>query len=126
MSDPFDPREVLAAVRRLETELDELRARARRSGQPDLDDLRRAIAADAAAERRQVVEDLETVLDLVAAAWRGNRQDTSRVLDEIAALRDEVGALRAAVEGAHLEVRFGRANGLPESAPAGRGLNGTH
>lgn len=126
MSDPFDPREVLAAVRRLETELDELRARARRSGQPDLDDLRRAIAADAAAERRQVVEDLETVLDLVAAAWRGNRQDTSRVLDEVAALRDEVGALRAAVEGAHLVVRFGRANGLPEADPAGRGLNGTH
>ena len=112
MGDPFDPREVLAAVRRLETELDELRTRSRRSAATvDADALRAAIAADAADERRRVVEDLEVVVDLIGTLWRATSGDTARLADELRGLRHEVAALRSAMESARLEVRFGQLNG---------------
>jgi hypothetical protein len=112
MSDPTDPRSVLETLRRLEAEVQELRARTRRAPDvPDPDELRRAMAADAARERRQVVEDLEVMADLVAASWRSSRAQVEEVLGEVRELRAEVGRLRASVEGAHLEVRFGRVNG---------------
>lgn len=112
MSDPSDPREVLAAVRRLEAELDELRLRSRRAVSTlDGDALRAAIAADAAEERRRVVEDLETVVELIGASWRATADDTARLAGDVRALRHEVAALHSAMEGARLEVRFGQLNG---------------
>ncbi|HWH15347.1 MAG TPA: hypothetical protein VNT51_11430 [Miltoncostaeaceae bacterium] len=112
MSDPSDPREVLAAVRRMEAELDELRLRTRRAATAlDTDALRAAIAADAAEERRRVVEDLETVVELIATAWRSAADGTARLADDVRGLRDEVAALRSAMEHARLEVRFGQLNG---------------
>lgn len=120
MGDVTDPREVLAAVRRMEADLEELRTRTRRGTEDrDLDDLRRAIAADAARERRQVVEDIEVMVDLVAASWRSSRDRMEEILGEVHALRDEVTRLRAAVEGAHLEVRFGHVNGVAHPEPRG-------
>jgi hypothetical protein len=84
------PREVLEAVRRLEAELEVLRRQAR-DRQRDAIDLREALGADAALERRMMVEDLERVVDLIGASWRSTH-------DQVAALGRQVDALRAFVE----------------------------
>ncbi|HSJ73567.1 MAG TPA: hypothetical protein VK904_04565 [Miltoncostaeaceae bacterium] len=84
------PREVLEAVRRLEAELEVLRRQAR-DRQRDAIDLREALGADAALERRLMVEDLERVVDLIGASWRSTH-------DQVAALGRQVDALRAFVE----------------------------
>jgi hypothetical protein len=118
--DPHDPLEVLAAVRRMEAEVLELRARARRTAEPDLEGLRRAIARDAAEERRRTVEDLGAVIDVVAASWRSTQAQLGQVQAALERSQAEVADLRAALLGARLEVRLGGPNGRPA-----REANGT-
>jgi hypothetical protein len=111
------PREVLEAVRRLEAELEVLRGQARER-QRDAIDLREAIAADAAAERREMVEDLERVVDLIGASWRSTHDQVAELGRQLDALRafveDSVGALRTA----RLELRLQTAapNGADRAA----------
>lgn len=81
---------MLEAVRRLEAELEVLRRQAR-DRQRDAVDLRDAVAADAAQERRAMVEDLERIVDLIGASWRSTH-------DQVAELGRQVEGLRAFVE----------------------------
>lgn len=81
---------MLEAVRRLEAELEVMRRQARDRAR-DAIDLREAIAADAARERRAMVEDLERVVDLIGASWRSTH-------DQIAELGARIDGLRAFVE----------------------------
>jgi len=123
MADPHDPREVLEAVRRLEGELADLRSRAMHPMAREIDRLRAGMAEDAATERRRIVEDLDTVLELVGETWRSTREQLDAMREELAATRAEMAALRRGIEGARLEVRFGSAgagsNGtLPPARPA--------
>jgi hypothetical protein len=122
MPDPHDPLEVLAAVRRMEAEVLELRARARRGGGADLEELRRTLARDAAEERRRAVEDLQALVEVVAASWRSTQAQLTEVRAALEASRAEVAGLRAALLGARLEVRVGGTNGRP--APAADGVAG--
>jgi multidrug resistance efflux pump len=94
------PREVLEAVRRLEAELEVLRRQTRERAR-DAIDLREAIAADAAHERRAMVEDLGRVVDLIGASWRSTH-------DQVADLGRQVDALRAFVEDAVGSLRTAR------------------
>jgi hypothetical protein len=114
----YDPHEVLAAVRRLEADLEDVRARGRAPA-AELGALREAIAEDAARERVEMVEDLEVVLGVVEAGWR-------RVSGQIAALAGEVGELRRSAEqlrrtmsGARLEIRLAPDGEPLAAAPAG-------
>ena len=125
MSDARDPQGVLDAVRRLEGELAELRARATNPMAGEIDRLRERLVEDAATERRRVVEDLETIVTLVGEAWRSTRGQLSEVRQELAATRAELAALQATLSGAHLEIRFGtpahangNGNGHAPAAPA--------
>jgi hypothetical protein len=129
MSGGFDPHEVLAAVRRLEGDLAEMRARARHAGAPSgLDELRRLLAADAARERQRSVEDMEALVDLVGASWRATGDRIAALSGQIAAVAAQVGEIRAmaeearrAVSGARVELRLGGLAGNGESrADAGR------
>jgi multidrug resistance efflux pump len=117
---PQRPREVLEAVRRLEAELDAVRAGAR-ARERELDDLRTAIAADAARERRALVEDLERVVDLVGASWRSTNAQIAALTGEVAALRAFAEETAAALRGARLELRLEAAaagrNGVAHGAP---------
>jgi len=99
------PQEVLEAVRRLEADLATIRSRAHER-ERDRSDLRADIAADAARERRALVEDMERLVDLIGASWRATH-------DQIAALSHEMQELRSfaeeAVSGlrdARMEFRF--------------------
>lgn len=93
--EPHAPREVLAAVRRMEDELDAAR-RATRARERELEDLRADVSAEQAAERRQVVEDLERVVELIGAAWRDTRGRVAAVAEELTVLRRIVGGLTEA------------------------------
>lgn len=99
------PREVLEAVRRLEADLEILRRQARER-ERDAIDLREAMAADAARERRAMVEDLERVVDLIGASWRSTHDQVAEVGRQVDALRafveESVGSLRTA----RLELRL--------------------
>jgi hypothetical protein len=118
----YDPHEVLAAVRRLEADLEDMRAGGRPAG-AELRALRETIAEDAARERAAMVEDLEVVMDVVEVGWR-------RVSAQIAALAGELGELRTSAEqlrrtmsGARLEIRLAP-NGDPlPAAPAPAGTD---
>jgi hypothetical protein len=115
MTGGHDPHEVLAAVRRLEAELEEVRSRARQVASPaGLEELRRALAADAARERREIVEDMEALIDLVGTAWRSTGEQIAAVSAQVAALVAQVGEVRAMAEdarrtlrGARIELRLG-------------------
>jgi multidrug resistance efflux pump len=85
------PQEVLEAVRRLEDDLQAIRARARER-ERDMETLRAGIAADAARERQALVEDMERLMDLIGSSWRSTH-------DQIAALTAEVRNLRHLAEG---------------------------
>lgn len=99
------PREVLEAVRRLEAELEVLRRQARERAR-DAIDLREAIAGDAARERREMVEDLGRVVDLIGASWRSTHDQVAELGRQLDGLRafveDAVGSLRTA----RLELRL--------------------
>jgi multidrug resistance efflux pump len=93
------PQEVLEAVRRLEADLATIRSRARER-ERDLSDLRADIAADAARERRALVEDMERLVDLIGASWRSTNDQIQALALEVHGLRrfaeDAVGGLRDA------------------------------
>lgn len=91
---------MLEAVRRLEAELEVLRRQAR-ARERDAVDLRAGIAADAALERRYLVEDLERVVDLIGASWRSTH-------DQVAELGRRVDSLRGFVEDSVDSIRTAR------------------
>jgi predicted nucleic acid-binding Zn-ribbon protein len=91
------PQEVLEAVRRLEADLATIRSRARER-ERDLDDVRRAIAEDAARERQALVEDMERLVDLIGTSWRATHDQIAALSGEITGLRDTVEAMRGATE----------------------------
>ena len=111
------PQEVLEAVRRLEADLARIRAGARER-ERDLSDLRAEIAADAARERRALVEDMERLVDLIGVSWRSTHEQIAALAQEVEGLRrfaeQTVGGFRDAT----MELHFGRsgyerANGTP-------------
>jgi len=111
------PQEVLEAVRRLEADLARIRAGARER-ERDLSDLRAEIAADAARERRALVEDMERLVDLIGVSWRSTHEQIAALAKEVEGLRrfaeQTVGGFRDAT----MELHFGRsgyerANGTP-------------
>lgn len=111
-----DPRDVLAAVRRMESELARVRAS---SGRPEdsVDDLRSQLATESANERRAVVEDMELLLDVMEAGWRRTHEELQAVTRQLADLRSSVIECQDVLAGARLEVRLGPVNGLREDAP---------
>jgi hypothetical protein len=100
-----DPRDVLAAVRRLEADLEDLRARARPPA-PELRVLRDLLAADASEERRRMVEDLELVVELMGTGWRRTGEQLAALTAEVAELRRLADDLRRTMTGARLELRL--------------------
>lgn len=106
MNGQGDPREVLAAVRRMESELARVRAGAARPVD-DLVALRDELAAESARERRAVVEDLEILLDVMEAGWRRTHEELARVSRQVAELREAVLDCQDSVANARLEVHLG-------------------
>jgi hypothetical protein len=106
---------VLEAVRRLEAELEVLRRQARER-ERDATDLRSAIAADAALERRALVEDMERVVELVGASWRSTHDGIAELGARIDGLRDYIEDTAGTLRHARLELRLETAapNGSPE------------
>jgi multidrug resistance efflux pump len=112
------PREVLEAVRRLEADLDAIRARARER-ERDLSEVRAAIAADAARERQALVEDLERLVDLIGASWRSTRDQVASLSEQIEDLRRFAERTAGSLRDARLELRLGGAlahNGTTDEA----------
>ena len=105
----------MEAVRRLEAELEVLRRQAR-DRERDAIDLRRAIAADAALERRALVEDLERVVELIGASWRSTHDGIAELGARVDELRDYIEDTAGALRRARLELRLETAapNGSPE------------
>ncbi len=93
MSSAQSPQEVLEAVRRLEADLDAIRARARER-ERDLDVVRRAIADDAARERQALVEDMERLVDLIGTSWRATHDQIAALAADIAVVARDVAGLR--------------------------------
>jgi multidrug resistance efflux pump len=96
---------VLEAVRRLEAELEVLRRQAR-ARERDAVDLRAGIAADAALERRYLVEDLERVVDLIGASWRSTHDQVAELGGRVEALREFVEDAVSSIRTARLELRL--------------------
>lgn len=111
------PREVLEAVRRLEAELEVLRRQAR-DRQRDAIDLREALGADAAVERRLIVEDMERIVDLIGAGWRSTHDEVAELGRQVEALRAFVEESVGSIKTARLELRLQTAasNGAEHSA----------
>lgn len=106
------PQEVLEAVRRLEADLEAIRARARER-ERDLDDVRRAIAADAARERQALVEDMERLVELIGTSWRATHDQIAGLAREVAGLRDFAERTAGSLRDAKVELRLGPpANGV--------------
>ena len=109
---PQSPGEVLEAVRRLEADLEVMRARAR-DRERDVIDLQASMTSDAARERQALVEDMERIVELVGASWRSTHDQVAALATEVAGLRrfaeESVGSLGEA----RLELRLG--------GPAGNG-----
>jgi hypothetical protein len=111
-----DPGEVLAAVRRLEADLEDLRARSRPPA-AELRVLRDLLAADSAEERRQVVEDLQVVVELVGAGWRRTGEQLAALSSEVEEIRRMADDLRRTMRSARLELRLtGIGNGAADAA----------
>ncbi len=106
------PQEVLDAVRRLEADLDAIRARARER-ERDLRDLRAGIAADAAREREQIVEDMERLVELIGTSWESTHRQIAALATEVAGLRSFAEATASGLRGATLEVHFDPAPAAP-------------
>jgi hypothetical protein len=100
------PQEVLEAVRRLEADLDAIRARARER-ERDLNEIRRAIADDAARERAALVEDMERLVDLIGSSWRSTHDQIAMLTNEVAGLRAFAERTAADLRGARVELRIG-------------------
>lgn len=104
------PQEVLEAVRRLEADLDAIRARARER-ERDLQEVRRAIAADAARERQALVEDMERLVELIGTSWRATHDQIAALAGEVAGLRDFAERTADTLRDARVELRLGPTNG---------------
>lgn len=99
------PQEVLEAVRRLEADLATIRARARER-ERDMDDLRRAIAEDAARERQALVEDMERLVDLVGTSWRATHDQIAALAGEVQGLREFAERTARGLSGARVELHL--------------------
>ncbi|MGD9572629.1 MAG: hypothetical protein AB7V62_12120 [Thermoleophilia bacterium] len=99
------PQEVLAAVRRLEADLDAIKARARER-ERDLNEVRQAIAADAARERQALVEDMERLVELIGTSWRATHDQIAALAHEVGALRDFAERTSASLRGATVELHL--------------------
>lgn len=116
------PQEVLEAVRRLESDLEAMRARTRdrdRDLSRDLSDLRNQIAGDAARERQSVVEDMERMVELIGASWRATHDQITALSGQVATLADEVAGLRhmadetlGGLRDGRVELRLAASNGV--------------
>ena len=102
MSGGHDPRDVLAAVQRLEADLDEIRGRA--AAQPSAPEA----GALSVADQTALVEDLEVLVDLVGSSWRTTRQEVAAVAAELAELRRLADEARAALKDVRFELRLVR------------------
>jgi multidrug resistance efflux pump len=109
---PQSPGEVLAAVRRLEADLEVMRARAR-DRERDVIDLQATMAAHAAREREALVEDMERIVELIGASWRSTHDQVTALAVEVAGLRRFAEESLGSLGDARLELRLG--------APAGNG-----
>ena len=99
------PQEVLEAVRRLEADLATIRSRARER-ERDLSDLRADIAAEAARERRALVEDMERLVDLIGASWRATHDQIATLSHEMQELRSFAEEAVSGLRDARMEFRF--------------------
>ncbi len=102
MSGSHDPRDVLDAVRRLEADLGEMRARAASEPGPQ------PASGMRASEQTAIVEDLEVLVDLVGSSWRTTRQEVAAVAAELADLRRLADEARAALKDVRFELRLVR------------------
>jgi multidrug resistance efflux pump len=105
MSGAQTPQEVLDAVRRLEADLATIRRRARER-ERDLDDLRAAIAADAARERQELVEDMERLVELIGASWSATNAQLNALSSQVDGLRHFAEETAGQFRAARLEMRF--------------------
>lgn len=105
MSDPFDPREALAAVERLERDLDDVRRQARRPQMIDAGELRAELDARAAADRAQAVDDLAPVMDVLEAAWHAQRRGQDAVTEAVRGVGERVGHVATGIDGMAEAVR---------------------
>lgn len=114
MSGSHDPRDVLDAVRRLEADLGEMRARAASEAEPP------PVSGMRASEQTAIVEDLEVLVDLVGSSWRTTREEVAAVAAELAELRKLADEARAALKDVRFELRLVRdeARGADEPPPA--------
>lgn len=87
-----------------------------RERERDVIDLRSAIAADAAGERRALVEDMERVVELIGASWRSTHDGIAELGARIDGLRDYIEEAAGTLRHARLELRLQTAapNGAPE------------
>ncbi len=98
MSGSHDPRDVLAAVRRLEADLDDMRERTAAAATPP--------AAMDAGEHKALVEDLEVLVDLVGSSWRTTRQEVAAVAQDLAELKRLADEARDALKDMRFELRL--------------------
>lgn len=146
MSDPYDPREVLEAVQRLESDLDDVRVRARRVADPALARLRDEITAYLAADRQRTLEDMSAIVDVVEASWRAQQREHASLSEDVARLDERLAQIAGAMAllsqrmtevvgsvarvhetlgAARVEVRFGPpADAAPEAEPVAAPANG--
>ena len=101
MSGSHDPRDVLDAVRRLEADLGEMRARAAKDPTEPTSRMR-------VHEQTAIVEDLEVLVDLVGSSWRTTREEVAAVAAELAELRQLAADARAALKDVRFELRLVR------------------
>lgn len=112
------PQEVLEAVRRLEDDLQAIRARARER-ERDMDSLRAALAEDAARERQALVEDMGRLVDLIGTSWRSTHDQIADLAAEVGSLRRFAETTATMLQGASVELHLGgQMNGVhpPEGA----------
>lgn len=117
MTGHHDPDDVLAAVRQMEDDLQEIRRRAG-AGPAGVADQIAELREESAAERAALIDDMRLVVEVVATGW----QRTAR---EIESLRAEIGELRGmarGLAGARLELRVAEPPTAARRAasPAGR------
>ena len=109
------PQEVLEAVRRLEDDLQAIRARARER-ERDMDSLRAALREDAARERQALVEDMERLVDLIGTSWRSTHDQIAELTAEVRSLRHFAETTADMLKGASVELHLGGpVNGLHEA-----------
>ena len=111
MSGSHDPRDVLDAVRRLEADLGEMRARAAKDPAPE------STSGMRLSEQTAIVEDLEVLVDLVGSSWRTTRQEVAAVAAELAELRQLAAEARAALKDVRFELRLVRDEARGDDAP---------